>query len=166
MALSVSASITKNSLDKFIKMINDADGAYLEWGIFKSAGDHPKADMPVANLQAIHEFRRDSWRRPLFHIQAAKIEDGHLNSKITFHMRKFINDAASGKRVQITNYLDKIGTIVVKDAKDMYGKKGISYRGMSIPPNTDATKKLKGHDNPLLEFGVLKKSVTFTTKRG
>lgn len=166
MALTVEAAITKNNLNKFIKMINDADGSFLEWGIFKSAGEHPEAKMPVANLQAIHEFRDDKWRRPLFHIQAAKIADGHLNSKILFHMRKFVNSAATGNRTTITPYLEAIGKVVVKDAKDMYGKKGISYRGMSIPPNTEATKKLKGHDNPLLDLGVLRKSVTFSTSRG
>lgn len=165
MARYVSLELSDKHLTHFCDMLKKADGNYLEWGIRKGAGMHPKADMPIANLQAIHEFRDDEWRRPLFHIQSAKIEDGHLSKYLTVQMESFLVQAAKGGRTPATYFLGNFGEIVVKDAKGMYGRKGISYRGMKIPPNTEATKQIKGHDKPLLELGVLKNSVTFTTSK-
>lgn len=157
--------VSKTHIGSFIRLLEKADGAYVEWGIRKGAGEHPKAEMPVAELMAIHEFRDDKWRRPLFHIQAAKIADRrNLFPEIIENVARFLIQGAGGGRLPATHYLSKIGEAAVKDAKDMFGKKGISYRGMHIPENTEQTSMIKGHDRPLFELGVLKDSVTFTTK--
>lgn len=166
MAHSYQLIVSKSNIKSFRNLLEKADGAYVEWGIRKGAGDHPKADMPVAQLMAIHEFRDDEWRRPLFHIQAAQIADRQkLFPEIIYSVAQFLIKGASGGHLPITHYLSEVGRAAVKDAKGMFGKKGISYRGMHIPENTEATAKIKGHDNPLFELGVLKKSVTFTTNR-
>lgn len=166
MAHSYQLVVSKNNIKSFRNLLEKADGAYVEWGIKKGAGNHPNADMSVAQLMAIHEFREDEWRRPLFHIQAAQIADKKkLFPEIVASVAKFIVKGASGGHLPITHYLSDVGREAVKDAKGMFGKKGIYYRGMSIPENTEATAKIKGHDHPLLELGVLRKSVTFTTNR-
>lgn len=161
----VGLTVKKDGLKNLIKALDKADGSMLEWGLFSDSGTHTTAEMPMANLMAIHEFRDDQWRRPLFHIQAAKIADGHLSRKLHKELKTWVLRAATGRSTPITHYLGNFGSVVVKDAKSMFGKRGISYKGMTIPANSPAWGVIKGHSRPLYHTGQLQNAVKFTTHK-
>ena len=163
--MKVSFRIKNNKMPQLIKALDRDHNTVLEWGLFKDSGTHPKANMPLANLMAIHEYRDGAARRPLFHIQAARIRDGHLRRPIIAEVTKYLLSAVNGRHKPLSYHLSNYGSIVVKDAKSMFGKKGITYKGMHIANNGRLWESIKGHNRPLYHTGTLKKAVKFTTYR-
>ena len=158
-----SMTFKNNKIPHLIKELDKANGSMLEWGIFSDSGTHTVAEMPIANLMAIHEYRQDAWRRPLFHIQAAKVADGYRSRTLITQLTSWITNAASGRTTHIETYTGKFGSALVKDAKELFGRKGTSYKGMTIPQNTVSWGEVKGHRNPLYDTGQMKNAVKFKT---
>lgn len=150
-------------LDNLIDTLRKDDGASMEWGILKSAGNHDEAKMPVANLQAIHEFRGDGWKRPVFHIHAELMKGG-LHSKLIADTFGDYIEGATRKR-GLENYLKRLGKPLTDSMKSLYGKSGFSYKGLTIPANTKPVIARKGKDNPLIETGLLRSSIDFRVGR-
>lgn len=148
----------RKGFKNLIRHLDKVNGASAEWGIYRTSGIHPEAKIPVAQLMAIHELRNDKWRRPVFRISAIRYQDEHLMTTAK-GMSRFINVAASGRQVSINTALKKTAQLGAKRATKIFGDRSI------LVPNTARTKAIKGHDHPLIDLGVLKKSVKFKVNK-
>lgn len=140
------------------KHLNKIDGATAEWGIYEESGQHPEAKMPVSQLMAIHELRKDQWKRPVFKLSAEEYEEQYFN-RLSKDLRRYIRMSASGSIQSIESAIEATAKLGKQKAEGIFGNKQM------LVPNSAATKARKGHDNPLVDLGVLKKSVKAKVKK-
>lgn len=148
----------KKALTSILKNLDDSDGLKMEYGIFSDAGMHPKADMPLANLMAIHELRTDGWQRPVFQISFDQNHE-HFTNMFSKGVETLVVLGAKNKQHRLSHTLSGIGSLAVSKATAIFGNRTL------LKPNTTRTRMIKGHDAPLVDLGLLKKSVKFEVSK-
>lgn len=138
--------------------LNKVDGAYAEWGIYRESGLHPEAKMPMPHLMAIHELRKDKWRRPVFALSATRYEEDYLK-QVARDLRKYIMGSAAGVHKSLDDALKDTANLGKKKAEGIFGNKQM------LVPNSAATVAKKGHNSPLIDMGILSKAVKAKVKK-
>ena len=137
------------NLDKFLRAAGKGGVSGVSVGFFSTA--RYDDGTPVAAVAAWNEFgTKDIPERPFFRQAIAKMEDD---------MPKVIRAGINPQRMVIDERLaSRVGAWAAGEVQD-----GIT--NLREPPNSPRTVAAKGSDNPLIDTGLLRQSVSWEVER-
>ena len=147
---------TDRGARRILRELRRLGGAEVDVGYLQAAGDHPDADMPQAQLAAIHEFGAPSANiperptlRPVF---------DEYRREVPRRMRELMGDVFRGRK-SVDGALNVFGA-------ERAGAVKVFLTELDSPPNAPATIAAKGTDNPLIDKGPMRDSINHEVKLG
>jgi len=127
-------------------------GEGVKVGILEGTGEHNNADngQTVSQIAAWNEFGTDMIpERPFLRGTVAKYNDEYKDT-----LRKVVQEVLNARDPASHAAIDRLALKVVADVKN-------TITELKDPPNADATIAAKGSDNPLIDTGQLRQSITW-----
>lgn len=127
-------------------------GKVVTVGIHEDAGDHEGTDLTMAQLGAVLNFGTEDGRIPA----RPWLEPGVMSGTAAY-LRKIETGLAVGKPFDLI--LADVG-VIAEDRVKLY------MTELRTPANAPSTIERKGSDNPLIDTGALRQSVTSVVQSG
>tara|TARA_R110001632_G_scaffold13609_3_gene46668 strand:+ start:1050 stop:1556 length:507 start_codon:yes stop_codon:yes gene_type:complete len=151
--------VTKDSSKDWTKQFKGLNRAVLV-GIQEKEGVHlTNSKYTVAQVGIINEFGNPSARIPARPFMATTLNTNRKKyGKMLENAAKAHTTLKGGKTGSVEANLRTIGAIAVRDVKT-------TITTLSEPANAPYTIKKKGADNPLIESGQMRNSITFRIEK-
>lgn len=100
------------------------------------------------------------WQSPPRPIIEPAIEDAQNNKVIAEELKKAIKEALNGDSIAAKTQLEKAGVIGQNVVRDWFTNPKNGWA-----PNSQKTIQRKGSENPLIDTGELRKSITYVVRK-